>query len=419
MAMASRHVLIIGGGLAGPCLALSLARRNIRSTIFEIRPQPSESGGSISLGPNALQVLDRYAGVYYQLRANGFVYNRFGAFTDGGEKLGEISVGEEEKGDEGYPALRIMRSTLHEVLLDAGSKTELVDMRWAARLAKIEENEQGVTAHFEDGTTVTGDILIGADGIHSKVREHILGPEAPTPVFTGTCIVNGFLPASAAITPSPDFTFPAFMFTSSGLFMTIPIDADAKTLAWGITQTSKERTRDEWRDFELSGEAARLAKADFDQIRAQPVRSLLDSADESKAKVWAPYSIPELPRWHTPRVCLIGDAAHALPPNGQGSAMAFEDVAIMTRLITSKEGRSFEQLFERFEAIRRPRIKGIQESSRKGEAMKARTGPVGWYLKKWAFRGFFWWNSGVLKHNKETTYDVEEVDVGGSTPLAQ
>jgi 2-polyprenyl-6-methoxyphenol hydroxylase-like FAD-dependent oxidoreductase len=157
-AMATRHVLIIGGGLAGPCLALSLAHHNIRSTIFELRPTYSGGGGSISLGPNALRVLDRYAGVYDRVRATGFSYHRFDAYTNEGEKLGCIAVGEEKDG--GYPAVRIMRSSLHKLLLEAGEQMNgMVDIKYGAKLSKIEEDGQGVTAFFEDGTTAKGRYL--------------------------------------------------------------------------------------------------------------------------------------------------------------------------------------------------------------------------------------------------------------------
>ncbi|WWD22203.1 hypothetical protein CI109_106694 [Kwoniella shandongensis] len=385
------HVLIVGGGLAGPCLALSLARRGIRSTIFEIRPHPD------------MQIF------YDLIKAQGYTYTRMGAYTDDGEKLGDIAIGQEG----GYPAVRIMRTKLHEVLLHkVKGMRNLAEIKWGVRLLKIEEDDQGVIASFEDGTTVKGDLLIGADGIHSKVRDHVLGPSSPKPIFTNTCTVNGFLPASDAVKPSPDFTFPAFMFTSSGLFMTIPIDPEGETLAWGHTGTAQERTREEWREYELSGEAVRLAKRDYEDVHAEPVRSLLDKMDASKAKVWAPYSIPELPKWHTARVCLVGDAAHALPPNGEGSAMAFEDAAIMSRLIEAKGDRSYEDLFEKFEEIRRPRIKTLQDDSGTTAALKAKVGPVGWYIKKWAFRGFFWWNGGVVKRfGKGTAYDVDQIDV--------
>ena len=430
----SQHVLIIGGGLAGPCLALSLAQHSIRSTIFEICPTRSKAGGSISLGPNALRVLDQYAGVYDRIRAAGFSYYRLGAYAEDGEKLGDTVAGEEDKGAKGYPAVRVLRSTLHKVLLDAGQEMSgLIDIKWGAEMSRIEESEEGVTAYFVDGSKVQGervlarpqtvmlllnpfwqtpgDVMIVADGIHSKVRQHILGSQAPTPIFDGLCIVNGFLPASSAVTPNPDLTFPAFMFTRSGVFMTIPIDAEAKTLAWGINKHVKEHKRGEWRELERSGEVARLAKADYDNIHLQPLRSLLDNAEDKETKIWAPYSIPDLPTWHTPKVCLIGDAAHGLPPNGQGSTLAFQDAALLTRLLISRDTTSYDDMFSRFETIRRPHIERLRQSSKTFNVLKAKTGPWVWYLKKWAFRAFFWWNGGVVHHGKETDFDFDEVDL--------
>ena len=153
-----RHVLIVGGGLAGPCLALALARQNIRSTIFEIRSSRSIAGGSISLAPNALYILDRYAGVYEDIKAHGHTYRRIAAYAEDGEKFGEIAVSEEEKGEEAYPAVRIMRSDIHNVLMDAGERMQdkLITVRYGARLSKIEESAHGVTATFEDGSTAEG-----------------------------------------------------------------------------------------------------------------------------------------------------------------------------------------------------------------------------------------------------------------------
>lgn len=153
MSPTPEHVLIVGGGLAGPCLALALAARNIRSTIFEIRPSRGDSGGSISLGPNALQVLDRYAGIYDQIRAEGFSYRRFAAYTDGGERLGDIEVAAE---DGEYPAVRILRPTLHRLLLEAADETGMVEVRYGMRLEAIDEGSDGVTAHFEDGSSAKG-----------------------------------------------------------------------------------------------------------------------------------------------------------------------------------------------------------------------------------------------------------------------
>ncbi|WWC64292.1 uncharacterized protein I303_106902 [Kwoniella dejecticola CBS 10117] len=406
-----QHVLIVGGGLAGPCLALSLARQGIRSTIFELRPGPSDSGGSISFGPDALRVLDKHANVYEKLKAVGYAYDRMTMYFEDGSKLGQVLVGEEK--ENGYPALRIMRSAVQKVLLEAvRGKSDFIDLKFDARISMIEEGEKGVTALFEDGSKAEGDILVGADGIHSKVRDHVLGPEAPTPIFTKTQVVNGFIPATAAVKPSPDFTFPAFVVTPGGIFMTLPIDSNAETLTWGITTSAVERTREGWTEYEKSGEAIRTAKQDFDDIQTEPVRSLLDNVDGSKARVWAPYSIPTLPRWHTERVCLIGDAAHALEPNGQGSAIAFQDAALLSRFITSKSpDASYGQLFKRFEELRKPKIAEISKNSKPAGALKAKSGPWVWSLKKWAMWGFFTWNRGTLRMHKGPAYDVDDVDL--------
>ena len=210
MSLVPKHVLIIGGGLAGPCLALSLARKSIRSTIFEIRPAPSTGGGSITLGPNALQVLDKYAGIYDKVKESGFIYRRMGAYAEDGEKFGDIKVGEEDSQPGKYPAVRIMRSLLHQHLLSALEEAK-IEIKYGADMTKIEETESDVSVHFKDGTIAKGDVVIGADGIHSKVREHVLGADAPTPTFDRLCIVYGFLPTSAAKLPHEHFTFPAFI----------------------------------------------------------------------------------------------------------------------------------------------------------------------------------------------------------------
>lgn len=155
----TRHALIVGAGLAGPCLAICLARQNIRSTVFEIRPTRSSAGGSISLGPNAIQVLDRYAKVYTKLQPEGYEYFRFGAYTDHGEKLGDIISGDERPG--GYPALRIMRNTLNKTLVEAGDEFgDMIKYVWGAKVSKIEETDKDVTAHFEDGSTAKGACLL-------------------------------------------------------------------------------------------------------------------------------------------------------------------------------------------------------------------------------------------------------------------
>ena len=200
--------------------------------------------------------------------------------------------------------------------------------------------------------------------------------------------------------------------------MTIPIEPDGNTLAWGITQTHEvERDRKGWEEYQLSGDACRDAKSDFDDIHTEPIRSLLDNVDDTKARLWAPYSIPEIPTWHKGRICLLGDAAHALPPNGQGTAMAFEDAQFLSRLIVSGQGseKGYDKLFARYEQVRRSRVNKVRDLSAKvGGAIKSKTDPEGWswWLKKWGMWGYVTvWNRGEFRMHGFSGYDGDTEDI--------
>jgi 2-polyprenyl-6-methoxyphenol hydroxylase-like FAD-dependent oxidoreductase len=195
--------------------------------------------------------------------------------------------------------------------------------------------------------------------------------------------------------------------------MAVPIDKEGETVAWGITRDVEERDRAGWKEYEVSGQAARDGKALFDNITTEPIRSVLDNAVESEARVWPHHYLGAIPTWHKGRICLLGDAAHALPPNGQGSALAFEDAAYLSRLLSSPEAieKGYDRLFAHFEAKRRVRVEQIRKSSKPSSTIKARSGSWMWYLKKWAFWAFFTWHGGLVKMGSNESGDVMEESV--------
>ena len=197
--------------------------------------------------------------------------------------------------------------------------------------------------------------------------------------------------------------------------MAVPIDKEGQTVAWGITADTKERDREGWREYEVSGQAAREAKALFADIDSEPIRSVLDNAIESEARVWPHHSIGDIPTWHKGRICLLGDAAHAMPPNGQGTALAFEDAAYLSRLLTSTEAvnKGYDRLFAQFETARRARVADIVKSAKPSSTIKSHVSPWIWYLKKWAFWAFFWWHGREVRMGHDQSYDVmkESIEV--------
>ncbi|KAJ6459566.1 putative kynurenine 3-monooxygenase [Mycena sanguinolenta] len=406
--MPLERVLIVGGGLAGPALALALARNNISSSIFEIRPERTIAASSITLAPNALRALDRIIGVYDRLKPAGFSYRHLAMHADDSYHFGNVA-----QYDDDYDALRILRSTLHNTILDAcAEQAELIQVNYGARLTHIEDTTDGVIAHFEDGSSARGDILIGADGIHSKVRAHVLGPSDPAPTYMGSCMINSSLPLSSLKAPS-DWTFPAAIFTPVGMISVFPHNPDGTEVAWYVSEDLPAKDRAGWREYGKSGEAARAAKAHYASVLTEPIRSLMDNVKDDAVELWVPHSIPDIPTWHRGRVCLIGDAAHALSFGGQGSAMAFEDAAYLVRLLSSEDALAcgFERVFAQFERNRRPRIEGLRKLGRGSAPFKGATPAWQHKLKKWAMSAFFAWHRFELKDSRLATYDVTQQDI--------
>jgi 2-polyprenyl-6-methoxyphenol hydroxylase-like FAD-dependent oxidoreductase len=223
------------------------------------------------------------------------------------------------------------------------------------------------------------------------------------------------MPRDRVVLPTPEFSIPAAVFTPVGLVMVIPVDPAGKTVTFGISEALAEpKSRAGWTEYERSGEAARAAKRNYAGEDTQPVRSLIDGTDDAAVRLWAPYSIPDLPTWHRGRVCLIGDAAHALPPNGQGSAQALEDAGVLARLLASEQAvaQGHDRLFAHFERVRRARVETVKKFSKAAGAAKGRSGPWVWWAKKWAMWVYMsWWNGGVFRDTRLMGYDVDEEDI--------
>ncbi|RSH85765.1 hypothetical protein EHS25_003906 [Saitozyma podzolica] len=390
-----QHVLIIGGGLGGPALAIALARRNIRSSIYELRSEPGDIGGALMLPPNALRVLDKVVGVYESVRSSGYVLQRVTAYASDGMKLGEVGLGEEK--EDGYPAVRIRRPTLHKVLLEECARHG-VTIQYGKKLERIEETDDGVTAFLVDGTSATGDILVGADGIHSKVREHVLGPAAPTATYSGLCGIGGTLPQSQIRTP-PGYHFPAFIYTSAGMLMAMLVDPEGQTIGWASQETIPDKGREGWEEYQRTGQAARAAKKTYQAVTHEPIRSIMDGIVDDQVNLWAPYELPDLPTWHTNR----------------GSAQAFEDAGYLARLLESHDAvaKGYDKVFARFEKVRKDRFQHVRDITAASGSTRRGSGPgLAWTFRKWATKAYFWFKGGVLRDTRITGYDVQEEDIG-------
>ncbi|MGH8430714.1 MAG: FAD-dependent monooxygenase, partial [Solimonas sp.] len=177
------NILIVGAGIGGLAAAASLLHRGHQVRVHEQAPQLGEVGAGIQMSANAVKVLDelglRAKFEPTAVRPKAFEFRRF----DSGELLHRLPLGEQHEQKHGAPYFQIHRSDLHTALQEAVRALDPKAIVLNARAIRIEEDAAGATVHLMDGSSARGDLVVGADGIKSTVRKHIVG--ADQPVFTG------------------------------------------------------------------------------------------------------------------------------------------------------------------------------------------------------------------------------------------
>jgi 2-polyprenyl-6-methoxyphenol hydroxylase-like FAD-dependent oxidoreductase len=189
--MKQTHALIIGSGTTGPALSLFLKKAGISSMVYEAYPYAEGVGSGLSLAPNGMNVLAEL-GLAEEVKARGTLEMCFRSET--GRVLARIDNGSKKYGQ---PAVSLRRADLHEVLTKEMQRQGIA-VAYEKRLTDISytNDNKKVVAHFVDGSDAEGDLLIGADGIHSQTRRSAF-PESPKPAYVGIIAVGGFVPLSA------------------------------------------------------------------------------------------------------------------------------------------------------------------------------------------------------------------------------
>jgi 2-polyprenyl-6-methoxyphenol hydroxylase-like FAD-dependent oxidoreductase len=382
MAHASARALIIGGGIAGPVLALFLEKAGFRAQIFEASHGPREIGGALGLAPNGMHVLAA-AGLIEQVRDVSVTDSEWAFENQNGKLLACIKAGDPQR--YGQAGVLITRAALHRVLVDR-AESQGIPVCYSKRLVHLEDRpNQPVLAHFSDGTTAEGDFLAGADGIRSQVRQVVM-PDAPKPTYTGLIAPGGFSPClDSHLTPrSPQRVH--FLFGQKaffGYFQTVT--PEGPRTAWWSTASAALASKEQM---------AILSKAELQQDLmslhgdwAHPVPLLIQSATE--VLNIAIYDVPSLPAWSVGRTVLLGDAAHAVAPHsGQGASMALEDAIFLAQLLREANGTALEKVFATFEQQRRPRTDKVIALGRRNAQRKEALSPIAYWIQQQMIRLF-------------------------------
>ena len=345
------RVLVAGAGIGGLAAALALARRGVAVRVFEQAAALREVGAGVQVSANGMRVL-RDLGVAEAVEARAAApARREVRLWSTGQAWTSFDLGRASLDRYGEPYLTLFRPDLLAVLEAALRALDPDAITLGTRVAGLEQDAAGVTLRLASGEAVRGDVLVGADGLHSAVRAALHGP-APA-VFSGCVAWRGVIPMEAV--PERLRGNVGANWVGPGRHVVhYPLRGGALLNLVGVVE------RNDWRQegWTTPGTHAAMA-ADFAGWHAD-IQALIAAIPQPF--LWALAGRPPLPRWGQGRVTLLGDACHpTLPFMAQGAVMALEDGLVLARALTELPGP--EPALAAYEEARRDRTRRVVEGS--------------------------------------------------------
>lgn len=352
-------ILIAGAGIGGLAAGLCLRQSGHEVALFEGASELGDVGAGLQAGANAVKVLDSL-GLREELE-NVIVRPvavRFRLF-DTGETLHEMPLGTSYEKRYGAPFFQVHRADLHGILARAVAARAPDSVHLRARVTGFDERPNGVTLHLADGRSFDGDVLVGADGIRSAIRQCILG-ETPAN-WTGNVAWRAVVERDRLPDDFMDTVVANFVGPHKHVIIYYLRRMRLVNLV-GVVEN------DAWRDESWTVRAPwEELKADFEGW-APTVQTLIDAVPKDACYRWALFNRVPVDHWSTEHATLLGDAAHAtLPFLASGAAMALEDARVLARAL-DQEGSvgGALQLYQRNRLDRTARI--VHTSTAMGQA---------------------------------------------------
>ncbi len=323
--MADRKVLIVGAGLGGLAAASCLMKAGYDVEVYEQAPALAEVGAGIQMSANPMHVL-RHLGLDAEVSALGV---RPGAYVfrlhDTGEVIQEFPLSAEHERQHGAPYVQLHRADLHDLLSAAARKLKPDVIRLDCRVTGFTETDREVTLHFADGSSATGDVLVGADGLKSTIARQIVG-EIPA-TYTGDAAWRITVPVERLPKPFLPQVMSVFM-GPGGHAVCYYLRGGALLNFVGIIETELASEESWTQKFPWE-----LLKKDYEGWHPA-IQTIIGAVDRDQCYRWSLHNRPPVRNWSTGRATLLGDSAHAtLPYLAQGAAMAIEDGAVLARAL--------------------------------------------------------------------------------------
>jgi salicylate hydroxylase len=349
------EIAIIGAGIGGLALALALRERGLGARVYEQASQLSEIGAAVALSANATRELRRF-GLLEKLLQEAVEPTEL-IYRDGmsGHRMAAhpISINNSYRDRFGAPYLGIHRADLQKVM---GAAVGLDAIALGSRLVRVQQVNDGALLHFIGGETVFADVVVGADGVRSAVRDFVSPGRAP--LYSGTSAYRGIV--SVERLPSlPDPQALQFWMGSGAHMLHYAIGkVGAEVNFFAVVDGPSA-----WPEDGRWVVPATMVEAEAAFGSWHPaIAEMLEAAMIDKR--WGLFVTPPLRSWHRGAAVLIGDAAHAmLPHHGQGANTSVEDACLLASVLDGCTAANREERFGSYEDARMLRTRMIQRSA--------------------------------------------------------
>ena len=365
--MSKRHALIVGGGIGGLTASLMLANKGWLVSVFEQATELSDIGAGIQLTPNCTRVL-HHLGLAEKLQAvsnepDGIEMRHW----QSGDVISNSALGAAARLKFSFPYLHIHRADLISLLVEAANAESSIDLYTDTKVSSIAQDGSETSLTLSNGEIYRGEIIIGADGIRSVVREHLFGSSEPR--FTGNVAWRALISSDklpeAFVKPNvtawwgPGAHFVHYYVRSGELVNCVCV---VEKQGWEV---------ESWTE---PGQISEL-KHDFKNWHPS-IQMLVDKADRDSLFKWALHDRRPMRSWGKGRVTLLGDACHpTLPFMAQGAAMAVEDAAVLANCLANWP---IDDAIDRYENLRKRRTADVQNGSRRNARIFHMKGVKAW-----------------------------------------
>jgi salicylate hydroxylase len=345
------RVLIAGAGIGGLTAALALRQAGLDAHVYEQASVLREVGAGVAISPNAVKVLHRL-GLAQALQSVGVVSDSMDSRDwQTGALLGRVPLADAAVKRWGAPFYHLHRAHLHDALRAAlGDK----HITLGARCVAVAQHGTTVELRFADGCEAEGELLIGADGIHSVVRDYVAGPDRP--IWSRQISWRGVAPAVVGREAGLEVRHHSFWGPRT-IFVCFYVSA-GRLVNWvGNTQSDDDWHEESWSARGDRDEVLRLFAGWHPEVRA-----LIAGTDQ--VFKWALFDRPPLETWTRGQVTLLGDAAHPmLPYMAQGASQSIEDAFVLAHCLAADRDHP-QRAIEAYAAHRRERTAAVQAASR-------------------------------------------------------